>query len=448
MGLSIFLFIIFCIFGYLLISSLTSAYSQLNDAILSTAIKELRHDFNIDINNTHEFEDIKHEFDIDILYSQIVVLSNNSQKIISKSKDLKNSKLYLDSTNIEELNANKIYFSLQTDTNLTFKQIKVATIVLEQNKNETIILQCGIPFSKYNPYIKNIELTLLIGLPLLLSIILSVVYWIISKSLGQTKIILDEVKNIKIDGSKTDIKKTGIANEIDDLIETFNILIDNLQSSYKKGKEFGQNASHELKTPLTVIKGEIEVGLRRTRTIQEYQDIMYIIQSELFSLQDTIEKILFLSNNDEIEIKKSFTDIYIDEVLMEVIDEKTSFAKTKNISIKLLQLEPQTILGNHTLLKVAISNLIDNAIKYSHPNSDINICLLYNSLIIEDFGVGIASNEINKIFDRFYRVDKVRGNSSGSGLGLSIVKTILYIHNFNVTISSIEHKNTKVIISF
>lgn len=434
-GLLVFLFIVFYIFGWLFIDSLKQNHTKSIESVLATAIKDLRYEYEDNRLYGDELEDVKKEFDIEILYTQVAKIDSNKIEILEKSKDLKNNSLSFD-VELSSLSENEIYYTTQTNQKLTKQKIKSAYLVVKQKRDYAIVIQCSIPFEKHSAYIKNMEIALWVGFSTLLGIILWVVYFIISKSLNETKLVLNEVRNIKIDGQKYQIQKTNVANEIDELIDTFNKLIDNLQTSYKNVKEFGQNASHELKTPLTVIKGEVELGLRKTRTQDEYIKILNIVHSEVDTLQDTIEKILFLSTNHLEEIKDEFEDIYIDEIVEESVFEKQGLASKKNISLHLIEKQAVTIQGNHTLLKIAILNLIDNAIKYSDNNSKVNVYLRADRLIVEDFGIGIEKDEINKIFDRFYRVDKARSNSSGNGLGLSIVKTILDIHNLDIAVES------------
>ncbi len=232
------------------------------------------------------------------------------------------------------------------------------------------------------------------------------------------------------------------------MIGTFNTLINELQSSYKKLKDFGQNASHELKTPLTIMRGEIEIGLRKERSIVEYQDILHSVFTELNLLQETIEKILFLSSHSDAQLKKTFSDIYFDEVIAEVISEKQLFAKQYNIQLQIKTIEPTTVVGNFILLKILCANLIENAIKYSYAEGIIELSLIDRQFIVEDFGVGIDVEDQEAIFERFYRVDKVRNHAKGSGLGLSIVKSILDLHKFPIEVISTKGKGTKMIVTF
>ncbi|MDD2698190.1 MAG: HAMP domain-containing sensor histidine kinase [Arcobacteraceae bacterium] len=445
--LFIFLFIIFYAFGYLLASSLKKSYNDINNATLSTITKDLQHELLTEKYDIDKFEIIKKEFDINIFYAQILIVDDKNVTIKLKSKDLKNSVIPFDRNELLEFSGNTVY--LKTGSLDNIKYIKIATIVLKKNNNDdAILLQCAIPFEKHNPYVHEVENILWFWLLLLLFVVLIIVYFMISKSLSATKLVVDEVNQIKIDGHFHKLNTTGISSEIDELIKTFNLLIYNLQNSYKKVKDFGQNASHELKTPLTIIRGEIEVGLRKERSNGEYKVILQSLMGEVELLQEIIEKILFLSSNANEDIIKNFEEVYIDEIFSEAIKEKTQLAFAKNIRLNIVSLEPLTKLGNPTLLKIAITNLLDNAIKYSKENQSINLTLDNNSLIIEDFGCGIPTNEIEKVFDRFYRVQKIKNYSKGNGLGLAIVKTILDIHQFTIKVESVEDRYTKVTIIF
>lgn len=444
--LGIFLAAIFSIFGFVLINSLQEAYYRSIESTLTMVVKDLAYEYD-DKHFKYGINEVKKEFNLETLYVQIVKISNSTKAISEKSYDLKNYELDYKNIDINTLKKDDIYFSIQQNSDLTNDAIKVAIVMLDVN-NSDIILQCAMPYDAYSAHIKNSILMLLIGLPFLLIIILIATNIIISKSLMQTKIVLNEVKNIEVDHFSFKIQKTHVAKEIDELIETFNDFIRKIQQSYKRVREFGHNASHELKTPLTIIKGEVDVGLRKERSVDEYKNILKIVQSEALHLQDTIEKILFLSNTDENIIKDNFAAISLDAIVSEVVEEKQFLAKNKNISIKLLGLENVDILGNAVFLKIAISNLLENAIKYSHNDTKVEVSLTKDALFIKDFGLGIPKNEIEHIFDRFYRVDKVRSNASGSGLGLSITKTILDIHNFKISVQSIENQFTIVTIIF
>jgi signal transduction histidine kinase len=444
-GLFVFLFFIFALFYYLIVTTLSAQYNKELESILSTAIKNIKYEYASKENKIDSFEHIKYEFDIKTLYAEILHIKNNEINVITKSHDLEEISLRIDVAQLPKNDLHTIVFSNQVHPDLIHKGLKVGLSLIQEHGDEFVVVLCGIPFEKKNDELEQIKVLLFIGLSFLLFIILFVVYVIIKQSLAQTKHVVDEVKNITIESSNFRIKKSNIASEIDELIETFNLLIGELQSSYHKIKEFGQNASHELKTPLTILRGEIEVGLRKERSNEEYKEIFNSSLLEIIRLQEIIEKILFLSNNAERDIKKRFEDTYIDEILEEVLEQKKPFAQTKNIALNLKESTPLTLRGSPMLINIALANILDNSIKFSHENSTIDIWLDEEKIIIQDYGVGIAKEELEHVFDIFYRIDK---SKDGSGLGLSIVTNILTIHDFKMHLESDLGKGVKTTIYF
>ena len=164
-----------------------------------------------------------------------------------------------------------------------------------------------------------------------------------------------------------------------------------------------------------------------------------------------IEQLFFLAKKNITELTSEFDEVYLDEILTDSILQIEKFALSKNTYIEIKKIIPLTIHANETLLKIAINNIIRNAILYSSANSFINIYLNENNkeylLIVEDNGQGIAKEDLDHIFERFYRADKARSRKDGGiGLGLSIVKMILDIHHYAIEIKTALNKGTTVII--
>lgn len=444
-GLFIFLFVIFTLFYFLLISSVRMQYTQSVEAKLSAAMKNLEYDKLFAKEQSYSFEHVKDEFGIERLLGQLVLIEGEETKLVLKSRDLAEEHLLIDKEIVSKLEADELIFTTLHDTHLSKKPLKVGYLLVEKQEGKTLLLECATPYAPTTQEIENIRHLLMIGLGMLLVIILFLVNKIISRSLAETKNVVNEVRNIKIDGKKHSIKKTGISKCIDELIETFNILIDQLQTSYKKTKEFGQNASHELKTPLTILRGEIEVGLRKERSADEYKEILGSSLVEIDRLQDIIEKILFLSNSADLQIKEGFELIYIDEILDEVLEQKRALAKTKNIQLKLLETQTLTREGNPMLISLVIANILDNAIKFSDEDGVVEVALLSDRLRIVDHGIGVKKEDIERIFDKFYRVNT---HKEGSGLGLALVESILSLHGFEIKFESVYGEGSTVEIIF
>ena len=444
-GLFLVLFVIFTLFYFLLVSSVRMQYSQSIEAKLSAAMKNLEYDKLFAKEQSYSFEHVKDEFGITTLFGQLVLIKGEETKLVLKSRDLGEDLLLIDKKIVNQLEADTLIFTTLYDTHLSQKPLKVGYLLVEKKEGSVLLLECATPYAATTQEIENIRHLLMIGLAMLLLIILFLVNQIISRSLAETKNVVRAVRNIEIDGKKHSIQKTGISKCIDELIETFNILIDQLQSSYKKTKEFGQNASHELKTPLTILRGEIEVGLRKERSVGEYKEILSSSLVEIDRLQDIIEKILFLSSSGDLQIKEGFELIYIDEILEEVLEQKKAFAKRRNIELKLLKSQTLVCEGNPTLINLVLANLLDNAIKFSHEGGVVEISLEQDRVIIVDHGVGVKQEDLTKIFDKFYRVSQ---NKEGSGLGLALVESILSLHGFEISFESVYGEQTRVEIIF
>jgi len=277
---------------------------------------------------------------------------------------------------------------------------------------------------------------------------------------GKDKMLIyNHIKNNKLISIKTIIsgnnEKIEIVKTISLAISFFIYLIvlligykfidtiaNNIENTIKRLKFFNSNVSHELKTPLTIIKGEIELALK-TKECDE--KLLKSILDEINYINDITEKLLFLTKKDFTH--KQFKKIDLEDIILELFEKYS-----KKISINLNINEDEFIIyGDKTLLKMAISNLIENSIKYHAKHLNI---ALFNSkhkttLVIEDDGIGIPKENLPFIFDEFYRVDESRNKKiKGFGLGLAIVQSIFKLHKAKVNVISDTNEGVKFIIEF
>ena len=220
-------------------------------------------------------------------------------------------------------------------------------------------------------------------------------------------------------------------------------MANNIEESFKRLKIFNSNVSHELKTPLTIIKGEIEVALMNNECDKM---LLKSLLDEINYINEITDKLLFLTKKDALN-KQNFEKIDLENIILEMFEKYT-----KKISINLnIEDEEYVIKGDKTLLKIAISNLIENSIKYGATKLEITLKKGKNkiTLSIKDNGIGIPKDKLPFIFDEFYRVDESRNKKvKGFGLGLSIVKSIITLHNGNIKLISEENKGVEAIIKF
>lgn len=434
-GLFLFLFVTFYLFGYFLVASLKSSYLTSTDAKLELILKDILHDYTNQSDADSLWEDAQEEFGIQALYVQLGVLDSKTQTFFSTSTshNLKNEPLVVDASTIATLlMTHKSVFATVRHAKNT---LRVAHMMVDASSQTPVVLSCALHYEYHTPYLKQLKEWLWMGLGTLLLVVLLMVYFIISKSFENVQKVIDEVRNINIEDRYKPIAQSHVSPEIDNLIDTFNALLLELSNAYTQVKAFGQNASHELKTPLTIMRGEIEIGLKKERSKEEYQEILTSIKHEVASLQNIIEKILFLSSVTKQGIYTSFEDVYMDELIHEVLEEKRTLAWQKAIDLHMSRCEPLSVRGNAALLKILLSNLLDNAIKYATQTTTVNIELVQGNLRIENKGIGISEEDMPHIFERFYRGKEV-GLISGSGLGLALVKAIVDVHGYGIDVQS------------
>lgn len=234
------------------------------------------------------------------------------------------------------------------------------------------------------------------------------------------------------------------SDELGRLIKTLNNLLNRLEKSFYRQKQFNADVSHELKTPISVIKAQVEEGLDSEENLtSEQKDILLTIKKQIDQMNNLISQMLILAKADEkdFELNKEKFDLNI--VINTVIEEMNNLASKKDISIskEVKGKNDFKIEADLSLITQLLINMIDNAIKYSRDNSKIKVILSnlenYYKINIIDNGIGIAEEDLKNIFNRFYRVDKSRSREyGGTGLGLSICSWIVESHDGEISVES------------
>lgn len=209
------------------------------------------------------------------------------------------------------------------------------------------------------------------------------------------------------------------------------------ERAYQSEKSFISNASHELNNPLTAIQGECEISLMKERAPSEYQASLKRIASEAQRIIQLMKHLMFLSKGEEEILKTASRSIILAEFLMQFMEKRIQFSPD-NFAF-MLDVNPH-------LLKTALANIIGNALKYS-ADKMVEIRLRGAVLEIKDQGIGIPPEELNRVFQPFYRAGNTRGYA-GNGIGLSLSVRILHVYGAEVSISSVLNEGTRVRIDF
>ena len=230
-------------------------------------------------------------------------------------------------------------------------------------------------------------------------------------------------------------------DELSDLAKTLNQMLDRLQGGINRQQQFVSDASHELRTPAAVIKGYIEfIETYGTKDEELLRENLKIIGSEAQNMQALLENLLFISRTDQNRQKLNKKTLDLDDIVGDVMQKMKVAIKTHKV--ELLKNEPAQIFGDETTIRQMIRIFLDNAVKYTPEGGAIKVSSEVAGdkvlLSISDTGIGIAPENLNKIFDRFFRVgsEELVSVANGSGLGLSIAKWIADSHSIKISVAS------------
>ena len=354
---------------------------------------------------------------------------------------------------------NEKMVELLKNSNLKNNSSDGKIINIEKNKYFVFEVSRQIKNYKFNIYtLKNVTqenkiYKRLEYLVILFTIIGVVITVIVSKLLSRRILrpinnVIKTAKSISTDDLSKRIEIPKGEDELQNLILIINEMLDRLETSFENQTKFVSDASHELRTPLAIIKGYAEIIRKRgTTDIDIFVESIDSIISETDNMRNLIQKLLFLAKGEITKINTKFVDIDANEMVHQIHSDTVVSIKTHSFHLETGK--DYKIKGDETLLQQAIRALIENAVKYSEPHTNVYIKSFikdgFGRISIRDEGVGISDEDAKRIFDRFYRVDLSRTKATGgTGLGLAIVKRIVEIHNGRIEINSKMNKGTEI----
>jgi heavy metal sensor kinase len=302
------------------------------------------------------------------------------------------------------------------------------------------IIQMGTHLKYVRKSLSNFKSNILAVLPILLILGTLGGWFLARKSLSPIGYIASKAQSITSQNLSERLTPRGTDDEMDELIGTINGMIARLESSFKRMAEFTADASHELKTPICAMRGEAEVLLLKGRKAEEYQEGLAHFIEQFDHLNQMINDLILLSKSDSSQGELKMVPLRLDLLIKNIGGLFQGLAEQKNISFIIGPFQDVMVMGNKMRLQQLFTNLIDNAIKFT-PEGTVRITMEKNEEVvlikIKDTGIGIPKGEQERIFKRFYRVDKSRSRETGGvGLGLSIAEWIAYAHHGKIEVKS------------
>ena len=422
-----------------------SVYNHLNTDIA----KEVKNHLNeIGIkNNTfylmhaREWEEREHNT-VDVNPVFIQFLDKNGD-VIEKSPNLKNEVLYFN----KDIPNNELF-----DTKILGNKIRQIQVPIFEGSKIIGYLIIAMSLEGALIVLQNLAEILIIAYPLILIVLFFIARFIAGRSIKPISSIIKTSNIITKDNLTSRIPLPQNKDELFVLSQTINNLLDRIETAIEREKQFTSDASHELRTPLTVIKGTLEVLIRKPRNPAEYEEKINFCVKEVNRLNHLVDQLLLLARFENQTQTLKLENVYLNALFLDTIARYSSSIQAKKINVSTEFSQDFYLKTDNYLFSIIINNLISNAVKYSNSNDDLTVKIINNGVKVEcyiiDSGIGIPAEDLERIFNPFYRSKSSdHPEIKGTGLGLSIVKKLCSLLGITISITSQEDVGTKVILS-
>jgi heavy metal sensor kinase len=310
-------------------------------------------------------------------------------------------------------------------------------------------VQTAVPIAEMLATLHAFERYLLILAPLMLLVAGSGGYWLSRRALSPVDAITQTARNIGEGNLSARLEKVATGDELERLSETLNEMLARLETAFSRVTQFTADASHELRTPISLIRTEAEVALRTPQQKEEYCDALRHILLEAERTSSLIEELLSLARADSGRERFSVALVELNSVVAEVGKEWRPLIENRDLRfVQAVGKGKLGLLADRNALERLVTILLDNAMKYTPPPGTVELRVHDGGgkavIIVTDTGIGIAPEDQSRIFERFYRADKARSREiGGAGLGLAIADWIVKQHSGSISVESIPGQGSK-----
>jgi heavy metal sensor kinase len=309
------------------------------------------------------------------------------------------------------------------------------------------VLVLGQPMDILFSALSVLRTTLLIAIPLTLLVSAGGGLFLLRRALRPVDRMIETARGIEETDLTSRIDVTT-EDELGRLAATLNAMLERLEAAFHRQRQFTDDASHELRSPLSVIEAEASLALRRERSAADYRDALSIVSDEAAKMNKLINQLLTLARGDAGEDAVPFEPLDLAEVVRETVATMVPLAEEKDVRLRATAPEACEIQGARPDLIRLLTNLIENAIRHTPANGSVDVTIQRGDTSVEivviDTGSGIPPEHLPHVFERFYRADKARSRESGgSGLGLAICKQIVEAHGGTIEVESEPGSGTR-----
>jgi two-component system OmpR family sensor kinase len=373
---------------------------------------------------------------------RFVQILDESGRVDSRSTNLRNVQQV--PLSIQTLQAaSKGRTTFETVQTMGEYPLRLVTMPIIDNGSMVGIVQVGSSLEGVEEALHQLLLILLVAVPAALLLASAGGLFLANKALRPVDEITQIARRIGSGDLSQRIRIKRVNDELGRLAATFNEMIAKLEESFRRIKHFTADASHELKTPLTILRGEVEVGLKKKRTLEEYQRILNSNLEETNRMSRIVDDLLTLSRADMGELTMEREEVELSSLAREVWEDLQLLAQERGVLLKFMDDGFTKVEGDPLFLRQLILNITENGLKYTPAGGEVELKVKGDRdqgvvrIFVSDTGVGIAPKDRKRVFDRFYRVDRARSrDTGGTGLGLSICLWIAQAHEGQIAVKS------------
>jgi heavy metal sensor kinase len=315
----------------------------------------------------------------------------------------------------------------------------------------SIILQVGQAMESYSRFLDAFKGIFITTMAFLIILATGVGWFMARRAVSGVEAITQTAQSISGGtlGKRVPLKTRG--DEIDQLAMTFNQMLDRIQTLVTEIKEMSDNIAHDLKSPITRIRGIAEVTLTNGKSMGEYENMAASTIEECDRLLGMINTMLIISKTESGVDKLSLEEIDLAGLVRQACELFEPTAEDKRVILSCDVPNKSHLVGDNRMIQRMLSNLLDNAIKYNPSGGKVSVSVSENDeryvvITVKDTGIGISPNDLPRIFDRFYRCDQSR-STTGIGLGLSLARTIARAHGGDITVTSLLNQGCTFVIT-
>lgn len=453
---------LFALFSLGIYLYIVSVYQEEFDSALYNYVVDIGHSFPTEsITDAEDLDDLLESSDMILPFSLsdlLIQIRDSKGAVLTRSERLQEVSFPPLTIDLDDLSRRHGYFAdIELKGSLEGDRYRMVAHAFRREGGSLYLIEAAVPMRMLDVQRDGLFVFFSIAVPFIVALAAIAGMLFSRRAMAPVGSIISKANEIEAKRLSDRIPIPATKDEIRELVITLNRLLDRLERAFVSQEAFISDASHQLKTPLSILKGELQIFQQRTRSPKELGDFLTSAQQEIDSLSRIVEELLLLARVASDGPDRSGQHFRLDERLLDCVARFSTLAEAKGITFSLDLLSESggdgsyDFEGDPELIRALIDNLLDNAIKYSPPNSVIAVSLAEGvesyRLVVRDNGAGIPTSALPHIFKRFYRDEAARSQVEGSGLGLAIVEKIARLYGGEVSAANAILPETGAILS-